>query len=573
MNWINNLKIMQRLVLLVTLLLIGVICVGFTGFYFLNKTNTAMDKMYSEKLAAVELTYDNRTHGRKIEADISELIRTKNISEQDKLYNDINARSQTISDNLKKFEQLPMTKEEKTKLNNVYTPLENYRNTREIITSLAKQNKHDEASTIFDQKGKALSEDFSHTLSALATSTINSAKEMNEQNKHDFAIANTLFVSITLATIIIGILLGLFITRQIKFRLDNFVNYITFLADGDFSKDIPKSSLQDKSEFGIVSQALDTMRANIKKLVTHSSLLSDHLASASEELTASADQSAQAANQIATSVTEVANSAGSQLQLAGNADNLTQQISGAIDQVALNIQTVSGAAEKTANTANNGEDAINHAVTQMKTIEEKTNSTADVIGDLEEKSKQIGQIVDVISNISGQTNLLALNAAIEAARAGEAGKGFAVVAEEVRKLAEQSQDAAKKITELIEQVQAKTDNAVSFMDASKKEVETGAAVISNAGESFKEILHMIRSITDQIRDISAAIEEVTGHTLNVVDAVQKIDTESKKSSEETQTISAATEEQSASVEEIASASRHLAEMAEELQHAIKEFRI
>lgn len=102
----------------------------------------------------------------------------------------------------------------------------------------------------------------------------------------------------------------------------------------------------------------------------------------------------------------------------------------------------------------------------MQTIEDKTNATASVIGELEGRSKQIGQIVEVISNIAAQTNLLALNAAIEAARAGEAGRGFAVVAEEVRKLAEQSQEAAKQITELINDVQTHTNSAVTFMNDS-----------------------------------------------------------------------------------------------------------
>lgn len=250
-----------------------------------------------------------------------------------------------------------------------------------------------------------------------------------------------------------------------------------------------------------------------------------------------------------------------------------QQISQAINQVAANTETVSSAAEKTTAMANSGEEAIKQAVSQMKIIEEKTDATAGVIHELEDKSKQIGQIVDVISNISSQTNLLALNAAIEAARAGEAGRGFAVVAEAVRHLAEQSSDAAKQITALIHDVQQKTVSAVAFMTQSKAEVDTGAQVVEVAGQSFDEILIMVRDMTKQIHEIAVAIEEVTTGTKNVVNSVQEIDNESQKASEQTQTISAATEEQSASIEEIASASQHLAKMAEELQKVIRKFKI
>ena len=229
--------------------------------------------------------------------------------------------------------------------------------------------------------------------------------------------------------------------------------------------------------------------------------------------------------------------------------------------------------KKTAKMANLGEDAIKKAVSQMQTIATKTKETSEVIGELEEKSKKIGQIVDVIASIAGQTNLLALNAAIEAARAGEAGRGFAVVAEEVRKLAEQSQDAAKRITDLINEVQSRTNNAVNFMNEGKKEVDAGSEVVAGAGQSFDQILTMVRTMAKEVHEISASLEEISSGAQKVVFSVEEIDRESKGTSEKTQTISAAAEEQSASVEEIASASEHLAQMAEGLQKEVQKFKI
>jgi methyl-accepting chemotaxis protein len=423
------------------------------------------------------------------------------------------------------------------------------------------------------RKGKTYSDAFTKKLIVLVNESKKDAEEMNKQNQKEAAFANTVFVSVIFLAVIVGLLLGWIIVKQISIRLNDVVKYLEILSTGDFSKAVSQSSLEDQSEFGSVSRAVDEMKNNVNSLIKQLGDAAQQLSASSEELTANAEQSAQASNQVAGSVTTVAEGAQKQLSLTEQANEIVHQISSAIQQVADNTGIVSDSAEKTASKANDGEGAIKKAVSQMKIIEEKTNDTAMVICELEEKSKQIGQIVDAISNISGQTNLLALNAAIEAARAGEAGRGFSVVAEEVRKLAEQSQNAAKQITGLINEVQMKTNSAVEFMVMGKKEVDAGTQVVSMAGSSFEEILGMVRVMTLQISEISKSIADITSGTQKMVQAVDTIDQEGKKASEQTQTISAATEEQSASTEEIASASQHLASIAEDLQKAIQRFKI
>jgi methyl-accepting chemotaxis protein len=244
-----------------------------------------------------------------------------------------------------------------------------------------------------------------------------------------------------------------------------------------------------------------------------------------------------------------------------------------IQQVAQNSMIATQSAEKTSISASSGGAAIEKTIDQMKVIEQKTDHTANIISELEGRSQQIGQIVEAITTIADQTNLLALNAAIEAARAGEAGRGFSVVAEEVRKLAEQSAQSAKEITELIHEIQERTNNAVSFMNDSKKEVKTGAEVANLAGDNFAEILTRVSEITNQIHEISAASQELTSGTDTVVMSARHTIKESEKAAEETQSISAATEQQSAAVEEIATASKHLADMAMELQNSILKFKV
>lgn len=573
MNWLNNLKVAQKLMVLVTVLLMALGIVGGIGYYFLNKTNDTVDKLYSEKLIAIELIDENRISARRIETNIFALMLTTSETENKALLDEINKRAKQFDENLTAFEKMPVGDKALTQVRELRENLEKYRLVRSKVIDLAMQNKNAEANSLYSREGKPLSEKFTKSLVTLSKDTQKVAEEMNQQNKKDFAFARNFSLGVTLISIILGVFLAITITKRITSRLNDIVRFLEVVAKGDFTKTVSTESMEDQSEFGTVSRTVAEMNSNIKNLIKQLANTSEQLAASSEQLTASAEQSAQASNQVAISVTEVAQGAESQLNLAYDANNTVHDISKAIIHVSKNTETLANSAEKTNKTAIGGETAVKQAVMQMQVIEEKATATAEVIGELEEKSKQIGKIVDVIASIASQTNLLALNAAIEAARAGEQGRGFAVVAEEVRKLAEQSQDAAKNITQLIIEVQTKTNSAVTIMGEAKVEVDSGAKVVDVAGGSFEEILTMVRDMNNQIYEISSAIQKITSGSESVVVSVQKFETGSKKTSEQTQTISAATEEQSASVEEIASSSMHLAKMAEELQQAIGKFKV
>lgn len=332
---------------------------------------------------------------------------------------------------------------------------------------------------------------------------------------------------------------------------------------GDFSED----------EIGQLANGFQKMRTNLRELVATVYSQADQLAAASEELTASVEQSAQAANQVATSITEVATGAEEQLSAVAEASAVVEQMSASIQQVSATTSEVAGQSVQAANKANEGNSSVNKAVYQMAQIEQTVNTSAKAVAELGERSKEIGQIVVTISGIAGQTNLLALNAAIEAARAGEQGRGFAVVAEEVRKLAEQSQEATKQIASLIGEIQGDTDQAVLAMGNGTREVKLGAEVVNAAGQAFQEIAGLVTQVSDQVKEISLTIDQMAIGSQQIVVSVNQIDSLSKKVTGETQTVSAATEEQSASMEEIASSSQSLATLAQNLQEAVSKFSV
>ena len=199
--------------------------------------------------------------------------------------------------------------------------------------------------------------------------------------------------------------------------------------------------------------------------------------------------------------------------------------------------------------------------------------SAEVIRQLAERSTEIGQISDTISDIASQTNLLALNAAIEAARAGEAGRGFSVVAEEVRKLAEESNSAALRIAELITDIQKDTDQAVSRMSHGTEVVKAGQAVVTNAGEAFNNIVDAVSNLADHSRDILNEATSSSSNAANLVNTMAALEKTGREVASETESVSAATEEQAASMDEIATASRKLAELSVALQNATDKFKI
>lgn len=342
------------------------------------------------------------------------------------------------------------------------------------------------------------------------------------------------------------------------------------IAGGDLS--LSNLGIQSNDEIGRLAKSFEQMAHNVRGLIKQIHSNAEQLAASSEELTASADQSAQASNQVAISMTEVATGANAQLMAATETSAVVEEMSAGIEQIAANANLVSGQSEQAAGKARDGGAAVDKAVNQMIQIESTVNTSAQVVAKLGDRSKEIGQIVDAISGIAGQTNLLALNAAIEAARAGEQGRGFAVVAEEVRKLAEQSEEAAKKIASLISEIQTDTDKAVDAMNNGTREVKIGAEVVNAAGVSFREIAALVTEVSDQVKQMSAAIQQMATGSQLIVGSVKKIDELSKKSAGEAQSVSAATQEQLASMEEISTSSQALAMLAQSLQEAVAKFR-
>lgn len=196
-----------------------------------------------------------------------------------------------------------------------------------------------------------------------------------------------------------------------------------------------------------------------------------------------------------------------------------------------------------------------------------------IIDGLSRRVEEIGTIVELISEISNQTNLLALNASIEAARAGEEGRGFAVVAAEVRKLAEQSSQAAKQIIDLVHAVQAESASAARSMETTSGTVAASSEVIQSLGATFDGIKNAIgQSITD-IGTVLASMKLAETGTVSIVKSMEEVSSIARQSAAGTQEVTAGTEEQLAAMEEVTASANNLTEMAQELQTLSSKFHV
>lgn len=298
---------------------------------------------------------------------------------------------------------------------------------------------------------------------------------------------------------------------------------------------------------------------------------SEQVAASSEELTAIAEQNTQASTQIAICIEQVARGTQKQSAAVNETSSAVEEISASTEEVAASSGEITTSMISAMETTTIGQKALNHLIEQMTSISTSTDQVQHAIIQLSTKSEEIGDIIGVITGIASQTNLLALNAAIEAARAGEQGRGFAVVADEVRKLAEQSREAAQQIEILIKQNHSDIDTAVVAIKDNVNNVKVGMGVVNVAGQSFSEISSLVDNVSAQIEQMSATFQQVFSGNQHIITLIQEVDLISKETSGQAQSVSAGVEEQTASMEQVTVSAQSLSAMAFELQAIINKF--
>jgi methyl-accepting chemotaxis protein len=463
----------------------------------------------------------------KLRGDLFKILLETDESQNNVLQKAIEDDQAKLTQVVKDYETYPMATDEKSLLDTFKKSIEAYQ--AKIPDTLQSALKNDNANGY--KLMNAAQPDLQKALDTADQLVVRNTKEANVSIQtilDHYTSGRTVIIIVGIIAVIFAIILALIISQGFVNSVSKLLSLMVKMASGDLRENV---HIKSRDEFGKLAEAVNSMIANLRKLIGGTIESAQNVAAAAEEISATTE--------------EIASGSQSQAQSSQIMNELTQELVKAIDEVARNAEQVSELSRQTKLGAEEGGKAVRDSSIGMSNLSEK-------MGLLEQDSQKIGEIIEVIDEIAEQTNLLALNAAIEAARAGEQGRGFAVVADEVRKLAERSSEATKQIASIIRGMQ---QNTVLSVQA----VSEASSLSDKTGVLIEGIVTNVNETAQQITGIAAACEEQSAQSNEVLRSIESI--------------AAGSQESAAAAEETAASSQMLAKLADELNFSVSTFKL
>lgn len=376
----------------------------------------------------------------------------------------------------------------------------------------------------------------------LLESTAQISSMQSERRDSEANQSRNTLIGIAALAILLGLLAAWLITRQILIPLRETLSAADRIARGDLSVDL---KIHRHDEMGSLQQSMQDMTLRLRALIGGISDGIAQIASAAAQLSAVTEQTSAGVNNQKRETDQVATA--------------MNQMTSTVLEVARNAEEASEAALQADQQAREGDKVVADAIGQIERLAVEVTNSTDAMGQLKLESDKIGGVLDVIKSVSQQTNLLALNAAIEAARAGEAGRGFAVVADEVRSLAQRTQESTEEIELLIGALQSGTQQVVSTLDASRALTDRSVELSRRAGAALEHITRTVSTIQTMNQQIATAGEEQSVVAEQINRSVL--------------TVRDVSEQTAAASEETAASSLELARLGTHLQEMVSKFRV
>ncbi len=528
MQWFRNRKIFTKLMVVVMTLTVLTAGVGLYGLYNINMMKSNLNELYSDNMMPLRQLANTETSLLKLRVTSRDIAIAETQAQKREIADTIAPLSEQVDTNMSAYRTSSLSAEETSLLQEFDQYWSEYQQLYANAVQIAETSTNAEFQTYVTDEVGPTSQSLYETIEKLGALNEKQATTTDMQAQADVSRATLWTTVIIVASIVFGLLLVALVTAMISKPVKKMVGIVKNIADGDMRE---KSEYQAKDEIGDLSLSVNKMVDTLSTLIGGIQDSAQNVAASSQEISASTQQ--------------IAGGTSVQMQSAQAINELFKDMAIAIEDVAKGAEGAAELSNETVEMAQSGGETIQLA---LKSMEDVTHQ----VGKLEEHSAKIGDIINVIDDISAQTNLLALNAAIEAARAGESGLGFAVVADEVRKLAERSGAATKEITTIIRSMQLNIEKSVTA-------VNTNLEHSNDSGRAFNEIIERLGTTSLKVNGIAAASEEQAAQTAEVMRTLTGI--------------TIASEESAAASEQTATSSQALAQLADQLHLSVSTFRV
>ncbi len=380
-----------------------------------------------------------------------------------------------------------------------------------------------------------------------------------------------IIIAVTTALILLIAVISFFIARSMARPIEKAVSAMKKIATGDLDVSIDdRSSMREMVE---LRSAVDSMTEQVSSAMATISDSAKTVLDRSQDVNAAIEEANATADQVFAMTVKGNEMAHATASTVEQTNASLAEVAEGAQSGALNAVHVGESAEASSHEAEDGSKALDAMVEVIKEVSRSGKQVGEAIRSLDSSVDSIGQFVTAITTIADQTNLLALNAAIEAARAGEHGRGFAVVAEEVRKLAEESNKAAKNVGTLIEEIISRTKAAAKDQESSSNLIDDLVNSTDKTKETFAQVVERMNSITENVQSIAAAAEEQSASTQEMASGVDHISANTKQIAEALKSITTGMTEAGAAFELMARSAEDLVALSSDMEKAVDYFKL